>query len=323
MKKLMLLSIILISIGIICAQETVESILNNPGAKIGQKVTVEGFVDQWIDSQSGTNYYVLKGDYGGTIKVNSSSKPETGARYSVTGLVQKDAYSDAPLIAEISAAKIETNPQPQAPAPAPEPTPQPQQSNTNSTLLILALLGVVGIIVLIYFLTRKKSVTTSSFEQTSPSSSTPPPPPIPGVANPMSSTIIMNQPSEFKTIMFTRNDKTMRFIPGRFEIITDEDKGKTFMISGYPGPEGNEVTVGREEVKGERVNSHIRISDKFRTVSRQQAVIVESAGKICVVNKSNTNPTQINGKELAEGEKREIKFNDVIKMGELEFLYKQ
>jgi pSer/pThr/pTyr-binding forkhead associated (FHA) protein len=113
----------------------------------------------------------------------------------------------------------------------------------------------------------------------------------------------------------------MKFIPGTFVITSQEDKGKSFKIPGFHTPDGSVVTIGREDVNNERRYAHIRIADKFATVSRKQAEILFAFDKLYVKNLSATNYTVVDGYELKPNERREISAGSIIKMGELEFTY--
>jgi len=281
-------------------ETTVEDIQKSPGAFTGRVVIIKGIVEQWVESPTGTNYYLLKGQNGGIININSETKPKTWKEYQVKGYVQSDPVKRIPFIAEITRTLLEVDPEPIV-----------IEEQTDNTVLYLALgaLIIVLFILVFFYVSRKKQISST-----------------PSQIQPISTSGQFHSPSsssqDFKTIKITRADpKTMKFIPGKLEIISDEDKGKSFRIAGFPTAEGSIVTLGREAVKGEREYAHIQIDDKFKTVSRKQAEIREKDSKIFVKNLSSSNITQLNGKELAEGELVEIKFNDVIKMGELEFKY--
>ena len=92
------------------------------------------------------------------------------------------------------------------------------------------------------------------------------------------------------------------------------------MISGYPTPEGNIVTIGRESVSGEKAQAHIQLTE--RTVSRKQAELIARDKKLYVRNLSETNFTCLNGIEIMAGEVKEVKSGSIIKTGEVEFQYK-
>jgi len=66
----------------------IESISNNPALFQDEIVKVEGLVTQYIPANaSSTAYYLLKGDYGSFIRVNTTATPpETNQKYCVTGV---------------------------------------------------------------------------------------------------------------------------------------------------------------------------------------------------------------------------------------------
>ncbi len=290
------------------ATTTIEKIEANPGSYFGKEVTVLGFIELYVDSPGGTYYYLLKGDYGGVIKVNCSKQEETKKKYYVTGLVQKDLKTTQPII-------VETKIIPVIPIPAEE---EPIVDYTWIYYVFGGLVIVLIILIIVQFAIKKKGKMeqTLSTSSDSFSSELKAPPTMP------SQNTMPRTSSQFSTIKITNAvPKTMRFIPGKLKIVSDRDKGKEFRIAGYPTPKGNIVTIGREAVKGDREFAHIQIDEKFGTVSRKQAEFREKDGKLYIKNLSSTNLTQINGKEIAANEIVEVKFGDVVRMGEIEFEY--
>jgi hypothetical protein len=170
----------------------------------------------------------------------------------------------------------------------------------KSNDLIYYLLGAVALLLglVIYFVLRKKKLPEGK---------------------PAINPVIIDD--DFKTIIINRDspDKTLIMIPGSFEIITGLDQGKSFRMSGFPSPEGSVITIGRENVTGEKKYSHIQLKEK--TVSRKQAEIIYKEKRLFIKNLSESNLTQLNGAELAIGLLKEIQNNSVIKTGEVEFRY--
>lgn len=70
-------------------QIAIETIFNNPAGFQDEIVKVEGLVTQYIPANANsTAYYLLKGDYGSFIRVNTTAaSPETNQKYCVTGVV--------------------------------------------------------------------------------------------------------------------------------------------------------------------------------------------------------------------------------------------
>lgn len=303
---------------------TIEEISNNPGMFNNDAVEIEGLVTQYVPSTSSTtSYYLIKGDYGGVIKVNTSeSAPETNKKYKVSGTVYIDPNTHDAFISEKSKNSLETV----------TPPPPPPPSGTDPLIYVIIILGIILLGSFIYFQASKggkgkeksgdkgSSSTSERQRQTSFQSS-------PQSAS-SGETIRMTPPppqasSEFKTIKLAPSSpKTMTFIPGLLEIVSGEDKGKSFRIAGYPTSEGSVVSIGREAISGERAYAHIQLDERFRTVSRRQAELIYKDKKLVVKNLSETNLTQVDGIELRPGECMELKPNARIRTGELEFQYK-
>ena len=71
------------------SKTAIESIYNSPASYQDELVKVEGLVTQYIPASANSSaYYLLKGDYGSFIRVNTTSNPpETNQKYCVTGVV--------------------------------------------------------------------------------------------------------------------------------------------------------------------------------------------------------------------------------------------
>jgi len=296
---------------------SIKKILDNPGPSINEIVKIEGIVVQYFDENTNTTaYYVIKDDFGAHIKVQTSTlgAPETNKKYMVKGYLNR--INNEYVIQEISRESIE---KPVSVTPSqPVTTYNAPVSNQDNTLLyiILGIAGVLIVVLIIVFATKNSSA--RSTPSVPPSRQTGPPTQ-PITARTSAPKTIASQ--GFTTIRFESAPKTMKFIPGKFIITSLEDKGKIFQIAGFPSHGDAVVTIGREEVKGERSYAHIKLDDKFKTVSRKQAELVYSNHILYVINRSESNYTQVDGFELKPGEKREVKKGSVIRMGELEFKY--
>jgi len=296
---------------------TIESIRNNPYAYNGNKVTVEGLVTNFVHDAGTTDYYILKDDFGWTIKINTGEgTPETNKKYTVTGIVYIELPSGRPFISEKT--RIIIN--------GPTITEIPSTfwekllSFLKDNALILILIGVLVVLVSAYFLLRRKKSAVPVSAYTPPSYS----PSASDYSVPtakLSPNDMQQQSSDdFKTIkIMASSPKTLKFIPGKLTIVSGEDTGKSFKIAGFPTSEGSIVSIGREEVKGDRAYSHIQLMQK--TISRKQAEIVQKDGKLYVKNLSDTNFTQLDGIELKPNEKAELKAGAVLRLGELEVKY--
>lgn len=305
---------------------SIERILKNPKTYDGESVEVSGIVTQYIATSSNTTaYYLLKGDYGGQIRVNTiDSEPEILKKYKIRGIVYYDRNSRTSFISEKSrvivvspttetASEVELIPETDIKE---EDLPIKSISN-NNYLLIIVTGGVILLIVLIVVLRKNDPHKTAGISENK------------GINenqknNSINSTYTAKHNyDDFKTIKInidrTNNPKTLKFIPGVLKIISGNDSGKSFKIAGYPTASGNVISIGRKIVKGERSYAHIQLMEK--TVSREQAELIEKKGKLFVKNFSQTNFTIVDGVELKADEKIEIAPNSTIKVGEVEFKY--
>jgi len=298
-RKILLFSFLLFLIaGCANAQEIVSigDILNNPAKYEDSHVIVEGIVTNYMPKTSNsTSYYVLEGDYGNLIHVNTSrGEPERNKSYRVSGTVVISATSRRPRIIESSRELI---------------------SSKSWLIIVLAsLIALFVILVIVYLVLQKRGYFSRTQEDhiVEEHSSVPPP------SN--KSQITATDLETVKIRISPENDSTLRFI-GKLEIISEGvDKGKGFPISGYPTPEGNVVTIGRAEVNGSRAGAHIQLLE-YPTVSRKQAELIEKDRKIFIKNLSTTNYTQHNGRQLQPGEISQIQDGDKFSMGRLKMVF--
>lgn len=287
----------------------VRDITDNPGAHVGETVEVQGTITQFIRAPSASlSHYVLQGSFGGTIRVTTpSAEPELNRRHVITGTVYSE--NGIPFIHEDRKYCVDCS----------RNGPPPAADNTLLYIIIFAIVALIGVAAF-YFIHQKKAASAGpAFD--------PGPPPIPGASpETVKPDVSTMREDDFSTIKinFSGGDlKTMKFIPGKLELISGADRGKTFMFAGYPTEKGSEVTIGREKVEGERGSSHIQIDPQFQTVSRKQALLRYRKGKLYVKNLSQTNPTELNGVRLQAGEEKEMEFGAKLRTGELEFKYIQ
>ena len=270
---------------------TIDNILGSPGKYNNEFVKIRGQVIQYSpgDNQS-TASYTVQGEYGGKIIVTTmDNKPDVFQIYEVAGTVVIDPYTQEPYLIErfkyvsnIGGGAVE-----------------------NPLILFAFFIGslAIAVIVVIYYV--KKTIKNSM------------PPSVPAYAGVKSGASFDN---DFKTIRMTvNNPKNLVYMPGKLVIVSGPDVGKELMISGFPSTRGNIVTVGRENVAGDKAYSHIQLTES--TISRKQAEIIQAENRILLKNLSETNYTQLNGKELKPEQEKEITPNSVIRMGSLEFKY--
>lgn len=282
------------------------SIINNPGRFNNEFVKIRGLVTQYtpgVPNQS-TAYYLIKDDYGAIIKVNTAQgKPQTNTKYEVTGTVVIDQVNMEAYLIEQSKSEL-------TPIALPPPPPPDTRNNWMTGLIIGGVILLAALLVL-YFILQSKSkqaanTPTAPLQDSSAKSDVP--------------SDKTSSDDDFKTIKVSYSaPKTLKFIPGKLEIISGLDKGKEFKMQGLPGPNGSIITIGRDKAAGDSEFSHIQLMEK--TVSRRQAELSYRDHKLFIKNLSETNYTQLNGSELQVGESREVLPNAVIKAGEVEFRY--
>ncbi len=129
------------------------------------------------------------------------------------------------------------------------------------------------------------------------------------------------QKDDMKTMVIpTDVSGTMRFMPGKLEVIKGENAGTTFRMAGYPTNDGTSVvTIGREKNTGPGEFAHIQL--KERTISRKQAELLQKDGKVSIKNLSKTNYTQVNGEEIPPEHTRELKGGEILTFGEVDIKY--
>jgi FHA domain len=282
---------------------SVDSIAANPGRYIDNAIQVEGLVVQYVPATATTtSHYLLRGDYGAVLRVNTAEgSPETNRKYQVTGIVYIDPVGKEVFISEKTRTPFEAPPSSQ----------EGTEHRTDNTPIYITIgLLVILVAVLVYLQLRKKNLVAVGDSGR----------PVSGASE---SEPTYSTSSEFKTVkIVTSAPKTLKFIPGQLVITSSDDKGKSFRVAGYPTSEGSIVTIGRDSLTGDRSYAHIQIDKKFSTVSRKHAELVYKDGKLYVKNLSDTNPTQVDGYEIKMGEMVELKPNSTLRTGELEFQYK-
>lgn len=299
MKKIFLL-LFLSSLCFSQTSTTIDEILKNPGNYESEEVTVEGTVVQFVEKPSSTNYYILRSDYGVSIQVNTSEgSPETFEKYSVRGIVYIDQQTRSPFVSEKDRRIISS-------------------WFSNNWWVVAIIIGgfvVIGILIYVYRSKKEPATQPKSLGNTGPTS-------IGQIFSEDEKNANSSSSSKFKTVKITKNQpKTLKFIPGKFRFITGEDTGKEIKLAGYPTANGVIMSFGRDQVKGERENSHVQLGDQYITVSGKQCEVIYKDGDVFVKNLSHTNFTQIDGVELEPNQKSKLKAGSVLKLGELEFEY--
>lgn len=299
--------ICVLSFSVIFGQEKVKQvndILSDPSKYLKEDIQVTGLVIQYVEgTEKTTSFYYLKDDFGAIIKVHTAEgKPETNIKYIVNGILYIDPLTELPFISERSKTRAD-----------PDIVTPPQHVKTwweKNWLLIVIITSAILLFTLILLLFgRRKNVAA---------------PGIKSINNNQNITYEKNEPpvpkDNLKTMVIPSTaPRTMKFIPGEFEVITGDDKGRIIKIGGYPTEEGSIVTIGREEVTGQRDFAHIQLKEK--TISRRQAEIILKDGKMYIKNLSQTNYTKLDGKEIPPNTSSELNSGSVITFGEVEMKY--
>ena len=246
-------------------------------------VIVDGLVSQWVPGEeNSTSHYMLEDEYGNSIQINTSSNPpETQKKYRVSGIVYFDTQTGNVFISEQGRLKLDRS---------------GEESTDSGYGFIFIIVGVVAAFILYrFYMSKKKKVSSAIIEDAGE--------------------------GDFQTIKLSASEapKTLQFLPGELKIISGTDSGKIFKIAGYPTDEGKVVTIGREEVIGERGYAHIKLMES--TVSRKQAEIIQTDKELKVKNISTTNLTEVDGIVLKPNQEVELKPNSTIKIGEIVFQY--
>jgi FHA domain-containing protein len=295
---------------------TIEEITKKPKNFLEEKVVVEGVVTQFTPETSTSNaHFLLEGKYGKIIMVKTDeSEPIQKRRYKVVGTVYIE--NKRPFIHERSKVCLDCeihdgeNSDDHIKDHINDPVPESWMSSKKNKLLVgIGVAFIALVLILIYLMKKGKKPSDSD-----------------GNGKPETDKASNVEPTsaptdEFKTIKINLNKdpKTMRFIPGRLDIVAGADAGKSFRIAGYPTQNGNLVTIGRATVSGDGAYAHIKLEQK--TISRKQAEIRERDGKIYLKNLTDVNKTQVDGVELEVNEEMEIFSGQTIRMGELELKY--
>jgi len=294
--------IFILSISAMDAQMVeLKDILKNPASYNQEEVVVNGLAIQYVEAtEKTTSYYYLKDDYGAIIKVHTAeSRPETNVKYQVRGILYIDSETELPFISERSKFKVDS-------VPPPPPSTTWLEENWIMVLIIGAALLLL-ILLTTLLTTRKKDKASKPHENDIDSS--------------FDRQDLSVQKDNLKTMVLPASvPKTMKFIPGEFEVLTGDDKGRIIKIGGFPSEEGSIVTIGREIVSGPRDFAHIQL--KERTISRRQAEIILKDGKLYIKNLSETNYTKLDGKELPPNTSAELTAGSVLTFGEVEMKYK-
>jgi hypothetical protein len=116
--------------------------------------------------------------------------------------------------------------------------------------------------------------------------------------------------------------KTTKVLPGKLVVVENHQESDTIHLTDQTGH--GEIEIGRDSPD---ISSGIRIKDKSNTLSRRQAKLVYASAtrdfKLINLAGESSNPTLINGKQMAENESVALKDGDMVTMGNLELKFRQ
>lgn len=270
----------------------IKSITDNPYHYRQSEVFIRGTILQYGDeSLNNSQYYYLRDDWGGLIKVFSGRDlPEISKRYQIRGVVFINDKGEVNLI-EQEKTSLEIS-----------------SINADDDIiyyLIGAALVLLLLIVVLFLFMRRTS---------------PYPVPIPGPTTyTMGTNKISRQPDliEGATIKMTRPPAgTLKLLPGRLEVVAGDDQIKDIRFYKSKNQEETEMTFGRS---GGPNYTHIQL--KSNTVSAKQAKLVYTNGKYTLINYSTVNPTIVNDIQLANEGSIILQEGTRIEMGNVIFIF--
>lgn len=323
-------------------------------AALNEAVEVEGSVHRWVSGLGG-NFYVLRTNWGEEILVRTSrALPAIDKRYSVRGVVTEQlgrrfiSEEELQLITEETTRETEASgaavlvqvPKVDLGSQASSPPPQPQSSSgppvmagelgtgqtpTGSKLLLeknmlpwlLAGAGLVAILVAAVMFVRRRPSPGSelsvglassplamapvrSESELAPASK----PAIPEPQGVTGSTVKIHRPPA----------GTLKVLPGRFEVVAGESELKEIRFYKVPTQPVPEVTFGR--LAGA---PYVHVQLNSPTVSGRQGKMTYQNGQWAFTNFAppTSNPTRVNGRDLAVDESVLLREGDRVEMGEV------
>ncbi len=281
-----------------------EEVRANPVRHENRRLTLLGEVTQYVQypEEHFTGFYYIRDDFGCLMRVRTSrALPDVGQRYSVTGVVDLDRRQDVFLTEEDRASVAPAAQEPQEPQSADTPIP--------AQWWVWVLLGVmtifVGITYLIYHRVRRTLAVATMAGAREPSTA--------GAVSENNGHMV-----EGRTVRFyAPAPGTLKILPGRFEVVSGEDKLNEIRFYKPPNSHPPAFTFGR--APGPRY-THFQLTSP--TVSKKQARLEFHEGTYTLHNFSTVNPTRVNGVELdREGASTVLKNGDRIDMGEVSFVF--
>jgi hypothetical protein len=301
----------------------------NWSAYLNERVRIDGFVTQFVDAGTrSTSFYSIKDDWGSVVKVRTSKQaPLVGKRYSIEGpvgidprtkdlfiseetrleaaIAQETAPSTQAASGETVAASAATKPSAAQPPPV---TATPNEAGTP-TLMYVAIGSAAAIILALGLILAFRSRSADGLESDFSSAS----------ASPVEAPPAPEQVIEGKTIkLHAPPPNTVKLLPGWFEVVSGDDVVKQIRFYKLGGEHGAETTFGRASG---RPYAHIQL--KATTVSSRQAKVTFDNGSAQLTNfaSNDSNPTNVNGRDLGVNESVPLRESDRVEMGEVTLLF--
>lgn len=314
---------------------------------LNERVELTGVVQNYVQDRASTSrFYILRDDFGRTILVRTGPElPETNAKYTVIGTVSYDvtrrelfvhedqriqlttaeglpvgtASGRIPVGAAASAAEV---------SPPAATATTPTESGTEvapaagwqwwEVALVVGLgallIGIVAALIVV--LRGKRRTAGPPVSDFNLSASLPAHP----VTAPNAGVLDIPAPQEViegRTIkMHAPPPNTIKLLPGWLEVVSGDEVVKQIRFYKLKGDATSETTFGRAVG---RPYAHIQL--KPMTVSSRQAKVSFEPGGPRLTNfaAADSNPTKVNGRELAVGESVALQEGDMVEMGEVVF----
>lgn len=288
-------------------QSRIAEILQSPRQFKDEVVELEGFVIQYQEGDAkSTSFYLLKDDWGSIIKVRTSyPRPEVNKRYRVKGPVDIDVFANEPYVSEESRSDV-VRAEGVSRVDRAVSTESLWTKYRNQILIVAIVFVFIAIVFLISTMLKKRApveVESGKLPLIEPLAPAGPAP---------------EEMLEGKTVkMAVPPAGTLKLLPGRFIVVSGEDKVKELRFYRTKAQDENEVTFGR--ASGSAYN-YVQL--KSMTVSAKQSKLLYAGGKFTIINYSSTNPTKVNGQELEVNGTTVLNDGDRVEMGEVTFEFR-
>lgn len=289
----------------------VSEIRANYQAFQNERVTIEGFVTQWVEDRAKTTgFYLLKDDWGGIIRVRTSKgSPAVGQRYRIDGAVGWDPLVTEPYVAEEVRDELNPPKEAQPSTPVQNSTPQPAAPDNRLLYAAFAIVAIgLGAAWAILRNSRQAASqpTTLDFARAAATAPEAVPPPAEVI--------------EGRTIKIQAPPPgTLKLMNGWLEVLSQDEAVKQIRFYKLKGEPTSETSFGRATGR-----PYVHVQLKPQTVSSRQAKLAfDAAGAAHLTNfvDAGSNPTRINQRDMQVGETVALQEGDEVDMGEVKFRF--